>query len=297
MRGELFILPVDLLEAMVIATEGQMPPDDLTRIYGTAAGAGQKIRDQGNAAEVSNQEIEDYKSKIVKILETECLTIEQLKKKLGTNINLSHIVYSLCDSRVLARGATVRWDNNKHHYTAWANWLPHLTLDMPREQAQAVLIRNYIRSYGPVCLEDILWWTGIGKPEIMRQMKDLAGEMVEMSIDCFEGKFYICKEHFARLKAMKYLDEPLVNLLPSQDSYIVAYRRRGRHSMRDIYPKVHDRAGNILPVVLIDGQVEGIWDYRNNRVEYALLHRVDGSTQQEVKQKARSLTEFLRSHI
>ncbi len=297
MRGELFILPLEMLEAAVVATQEQFLTAEMARTYHSMARVMSKTKGETNPFEGSEYELDEYRDSIVRILEHECLTIEQLKKRLATNINISNLVYALCDARVLARGATVRWDNNKHHYTAWRNWLPELSPRISKDEAQAVLVKSYIKSYGPVCLEDIVWWTGFSKEDTARQMRNIHSEITEITINCFEGKYYLSNDLLPRLKSTRYLDEPTVNLLPSQDTYVVAYRRRTRHSPRDIYHKIHDRAGNVLPVILIDGQVEGVWDFGANQVEYMLFEKLDGITEYEIKQKARSLTDFLRAHL
>lgn len=297
MRGSLFILPLDIVEAALVATGEQLQNNDLAKTYCALAKTVEKAKGQSNPLEASEAELENYKRQIIQILENESLTMEQLKKRLDTHINISYIVYALCDAHMLIRGPTTRWDNNKHHYTAWENWLPEVTLQMPKEQARTTLVRQYIKSYGPVCLEDIIWWTGFGKDETVKTVTEMSSGIVEVSIDCFKGKFLLAKENLPRLKATKYYDEPIVSFLPSQDNYMVAYRRRGRHSLRDIYHKFHDGVGNVLPVILIDGQVAGIWDHSDNRVEYTLFDRVDVSTSQQVKQRASSVSEFLRKYL
>lgn len=297
MRGDLFIVPLDLVEAAIVATRDQFANNDLAKIYHAMARTVQKPTGEANPFEASESELEEHTKSIIGLLERECLTIEQLKKKLATRVNVSYIIYALCDSHILIRGPTVRWDNNKHHYTAWRNWLPGLTIRMTKEEAQTVLIMNYIKTYGPVSLEDIVWWTGFTREDTVKKLKELADQTVEVSIDCFEGKFILAKDHLPRLKLVKFLDEPLVNFLPSQDNYIVAYRKRSRHSLRDIYHKIHDRAGNVLPVVLVDGQVEGTWDHVNGKVEHTLFEKLDSGADYAVKLKAKSLGDFLKAHL
>lgn len=297
MRGDIVILPVYLAGPAIVATREQCHGNDLARTYHIMARMTQKARGETNTFEVSDAELEELRARIVRILSHECLTIEQLKKRLATHVNVSYIVYALCDASILIRGPTVRWDNSKHHYTAWENWLPGVTLDTSPDEARAILIKAYIRSYEPVCLEDVIWWTGFTKQDTSKVIKDLGADLTEIRIDCFEGRHLISKDGLNRLKSVKYLDEPVVNLLPSQDNYVVAYRRRSRHSVRDIYPRIHDRAGNVLPVILIDGQVQGVWDIVDNRVQYTLFEKTDASTAYEVNQKARSLEQFLRDNL
>jgi len=297
MRCSLFILPLDIVEAALVATKDQLLSSDMAKTYCALAKTVEKIKGQSNPFEASEAELENCKRLIVQLLKNESLTIEQLKKRLDTHVNISYIVYALCDDHQLIRGPTTQWDNNKHHYTAWANRLPQVSFQMPKEQARATLIKQYIKSYGPVCLEDIIWWTGFGKDETIKTLKELSSGIVEVSVDCFEGKFLLAKEDLLRLKATKYYDEPIVSFLPAQDNYMVAYRKRGRHSLRDIYHKIHDRAGNVLPVILIDGQVAGIWDRSDSKVEYTLFDRVDVSTAHEVKEKAATVSDFLRKYL
>lgn len=297
MRGSLFILPIDIVEAALVATAEQRQSNDLVKAYCVLAKTVEKTKGQSNPFEASKTELEDYERQIIQLLKNESLTIEQLKKRLDTHINISYVVYALCDAHKLIRGPTTRWDNNKHHYTAWENRLPEVAFEMPGEQARAILIKQYIKSYGPVCLEDIIWWTGFGKEETVRTIKEMGSGLVEVSIDCFEGKFFLAKEDQPRLKATKCYDEPMVSFLPAVDNYMVAYRKRGRHSLRDIYHKIHDKAGNVLPVILIDGQVAGIWDHSANKVEYTLFDRVDVSTAHEVKQRANTVSDFLTRYL
>ncbi|MDZ4245721.1 MAG: crosslink repair DNA glycosylase YcaQ family protein [Dehalococcoidia bacterium] len=294
-RGNIFILPVDMIEAAVVSTSGQ-PLNKNGTFFSRAA----KSHEKGmNCIRGSRkvQETVDHKSRIINLLRNASLTIEQMKKELDITDNISEIVYELCDSHVLARGPTTRWYNNKHQYTTWENWFPEIGFQMVKKQARAMLVQSYIKSYGPVSIEDIAWWTGFAKDETPGILDDISGGIEEITIDCFEGKFLVTADDFKTLKETKYSSEPVVNFLPSQDNYMVAYRRRGRQYLRDIYPRIHDRAGNVMATILVNGHVAGAWDIVRGTLEYSIFERIENSINSKVEETAVNLSAFLRENL
>lgn len=49
------------------------------------------------------------------------------------------------------------------------------------EEALARLLLNYIKQFGPVCLEDICWWFPLKKSLARKRLKDLQPKLVEIS--------------------------------------------------------------------------------------------------------------------
>jgi hypothetical protein len=57
------------------------------------------------------------------------------------------------------------------------------------------------------------------------------------------------------------MTKPQVFLLPALDPYIMGYKERDRFLDEKINAFIYDRSGNATYSVLIDGRIEGVWDW------------------------------------
>ena len=84
-------------------------------------------------------------------------------------------------------------------------------------------------------------------------------------------------------------------LLPMWDSTLLAYDDRRRLIPEDLRSLVIRRNGDVLPTLLIDGFVAGVWRPVEDGIEVAPLRPLDDDTWHDVTTEARALLEFLRS--
>lgn len=136
-------------------------------------------------------------------------------------------------------------------------WLPALN-ELPIEEAQAALLRRYLRSYGPAAPRDLAAWTGMNIGDVMPIWSRLRDELAEVNV---EGKVgWILREDLDLLQEGT-IDDQHVRLLPSFDSYMLGHHDKSHLVDEAHYKLVYRKAGWLSPVVLVAGRVAGIWSY------------------------------------
>jgi hypothetical protein len=92
-----------------------------------------------------------------------------------------------------------------------------------------------------------------------------------------------------------------VHLLPYFDVYLLAHRFKEHFLKPQFYKRVYRNQGWISPVVLINGQIAGVWSYKLSRkaveIEIELFARVDPRTRMQIKDRARELAELFQSPL
>ncbi len=131
-------------------------------------------------------------------------------------------------------------------------WPPNAK-KLERADAIAELARRYFTSHGPATLQDFANWTGLGITEA-RQGLEVAKDV--LSAEQYDEKdYWLSKEVAAHLKPPKGL-----HLLPGFDEFILGYKDRSAVLHADharlIVP---GNNGVFKPVIVLDGQVVGIW--------------------------------------
>ncbi|MBX3056359.1 MAG: AlkZ family DNA glycosylase [Anaerolineae bacterium] len=121
-----------------------------------------------------------------------------------------------------------------------------------REEALAELARRYFQSHGPATLADFVWWSGL---PIREARAGLALVETELQSEVVEGETYWLPPHPAILA----MPAAAAWLLPGFDEYYLGYKTRhvvldGRYDKRVVSVN-----GIFRPVIVIDGQIVGIW--------------------------------------
>jgi hypothetical protein len=114
------------------------------------------------------------------------------------------------------------------------------------------LIRRYVRSYGPVTVDDISWWTGFTKGRCRVAIGGL--DLREVTVDGWPGPLH----HIA---GDPPVEDPgnAVRALPLLDPYVQGYRDRVRFLDPDRHGFVYDGGGNSAPTLLHRGRIIGVW--------------------------------------
>ncbi|HEU4948968.1 MAG TPA: winged helix DNA-binding domain-containing protein [Kribbella sp.] len=143
-------------------------------------------------------------------------------------------------------------------YTNPHRWLPRFE-PLDATEALAELLRRYLHSYGPAAPQHFAQWLNAPKDFVAKLFRSLRDELQEVELDGSAAWL------LAGDTAMPTEPPTGVRLLPYFDSYVVGAHPRGL-----LYPgKAAERAlaggqaGN-FPVVLVDGQVAGVWHQRRS---------------------------------
>jgi uncharacterized protein YcaQ len=138
-------------------------------------------------------------------------------------------------------------------------WLPEPSV-LPVKEAETALFRRYLKSYGPVTLGDFNYWAGIRAKEAGVILKRMGAEVKEVNV---EGRpALILRQDLVTLRKPEPADS--VRLLPSFDSYLLGHRNKDHLVDAAHYKLVFRKAGWLSPVVLVNGKVTGVWNYKRN---------------------------------
>ena len=124
------------------------------------------------------------------------------------------------------------------------------TIRLSRDEALAELARRFFRSHGPATLRDFVWWSGLTTLDAKRGL-----EMNRVTKQIVDGTTY-----WSLGGSRARPRQPLVNLLPIYDEYLVAYR--DRIAVPYGPSMVPSRAGGFVKfqhALTIGGQVAGTW--------------------------------------
>jgi hypothetical protein len=168
-------------------------------------------------------------------------------------------------------------------YVAADRWLPEPY--EPPEQGVRHLVRRYLAAWGPATAADVAAWAGL-------QVADFRGALEEVGTRRFRDEQG--RQLFDVPRGpLPAADTPApVRLLPRFDNTILSHADRTR-VIADEHRKRVIRAGEVDPVVLVDGFVAARWRRKNGRVVVEWLSKVTRTAQSEVEDEARRLEAFL----
>jgi hypothetical protein len=145
-------------------------------------------------------------------------------------------------------------------------WLPNLK-QISDEKAKQSLFLNYFKSYGPAALVDFSKWSGNLATESESIMRSVRDGFHEVNYDGKKG--FILKEDLNELASVK-LPKNTLQLLPSFDSFLLGHARKDHLLDLKHYKKVYKNQWWISPVVLLDGQIIGIWSHKKKSKSYLI---------------------------
>jgi len=198
-------------------------------------------------------------------------------------------------SRILlllaAEGRIVRgrprgsWVSGQYRWSVVDAWLPDGVPPWSLREAQAELVRRWLRGFGPATIADLKWWTGLPMGQVRRAVAETGA--VEVDLDGTPG--LVLPDDLDPVPA----PEPWVALLPALDPTTMGW------AGRDFYlgphrPALFDRNGNAGPTIWLDGHVVGGWAQRaTGEVVLRLLEDVGTDATEAIEAEAARLTAWL----
>jgi hypothetical protein len=174
-------------------------------------------------------------------------------------------------------------------------WLTKLKARPIQEaEAQCVLLRKYLRAYGPATLNDFAHWSGLPVAQVRPLQAFLAEELAEVKM---EGEIcLLLREDLDLLKSAAGSGSS-IRLLPHFDPYLLAHREK-EHLLEDKhYKRVYRNQGWISPVLLVDGMIAGIWSHklqgRRLQVRIEPFTKLARATRDAIAREAESLASFI----
>jgi hypothetical protein len=259
MRGMVYLVRTDVLPVVFAATNRPVLNYALT--YARFRG-------------ISGPTLERAREEILSALADGPLTTAAIREKTALELDVAAAVTVMCAEGTLLRDRPVRdWKDRRTTYIPLATALPGVRLNSVREaDADVMLVRAHIRSFGPVLFEDTAWWTGLGRKRTRRALDALGDEVMSVTLLGAEGEFLMHAADVDELASVGAPPSPSIAFLPCLDPLLMGYRRRGRF-IDDVHrPLVFDAAGRSTSVVVVDGRVAGVWDATPDPEPRVLVH-------------------------
>ena len=244
---------------------------------------------------VAQKEYENTSKKIIEILKGRGLTAKEIKEELPGSINISGIVNLMCDQMLLIRGKPQKgWKSNLHTYHIFQEYFPDINLDIVNEtDAKEQLVKYYLDAFAPVTENDIAWWTGFTKNDVRGIIEKNSRNIVHVKINGLDNDYIMFSSDEKKFKSIKKPIEPVVNLLPVLDPYMMGYKDRQRYLNHKYYDYIFDRGGNATTTILLNGQVIGIWDFIELTIKIFLFEPIKENTLEQIYSNAKRIGEFI----
>ena len=172
-------------------------------------------------------------------------------------------------------------------------WIPHWK-DMPGEQAEEMLLRRYLRAFGPATPRDFALWTGMTLTEARAVWARVQSGFAPVEVEGWRAE--ILREDLEELAGTRF-EPPLVRLLPYFDTYLLGHKERDHLVDTEHQPRVYRPQGWVAPVVLVDGRALGVWKHAQEGDRLQVEVEKFGSLPQRVTvvihEEAKDLGRFL----
>jgi Winged helix DNA-binding domain len=160
-------------------------------------------------------------------------------------------------------------------------------VESPDESIQR-LLHGYLRAYGPATVADFAQFTLLRRPVITKALQALGDRVERLAGPAGEPLFDVPGS------SLPPEDVPAPpRLLPMWDSVLLAYADRSRVIPADHRPLVQRRNGDVLPALLVDGYVAGVWRPVEGGIEATAFARLDDEAWAGLAAEAAALVKFL----
>lgn len=220
---------------------------------------------------------------------------EQIKLRLGKKVREATAVFwnifrpSFCEGLICygpPRGQEVT-------FIRLDQWLPPQK-EWPELEARQILLRRYLRAYGPATPQDFSRWTGIAMSEVKAVFASLMDELVEVQSTNANG--FVLREDVVHLHNYK-LARPTLRLLPSFDPYLLGHADKSLLVDSQNYKRVYRSQGWLSHVVLLNGKAIGVWTYTRRSKFWSLaiepFKKFSKTLRAQILAEAASLQNFL----
>ncbi|MFI9328994.1 winged helix DNA-binding domain-containing protein [Kitasatospora sp. NPDC052868] len=150
------------------------------------------------------------------------------------------------------------------------------------------LVRRYLEGFGPASVADIAQFALVQRARVKKALQALADDLEQLEGPNGEELFDIPG---APRPAEDTPAPP--RLMAMWDSVLLAYADRSRVIPPDYRTLVIRRNGDVLPTLLVDGHVAGVWRPTEQGIEAAAFHDLPDDTWTQLATEAHSLTTLL----
>ncbi len=150
------------------------------------------------------------------------------------------------------------------------------------------LVLRYLEGFGPASVADVAQFAQVQRARARKALQALAGDL-----DWLEGPN---GEDLFDIPGAVHRDEDTPappRLMAMWDSVLLAYSDRSRIIPPNYRTLVARMNGDVLPTLLVDGYVAGVWRSVEGGIEATAFHRLPDDIWERLAAEARSLVAFL----
>jgi len=224
-------------------------------------------------------------------LRREELVAELNTASIATDKNrASHLLFRAELDGIVCSGAT---RGGRPTYALLEDRVPNKRL-LTRDEALANLARRYFTSRCPATRQDFSWWSGL--------TAGAAKQALEMVKSDFTSETIGSRDYWVS-NSLPVVETRMnaAYLLPAYDEMIISYRDRGPSLPFSAYNKIVSINGLFRPVIVVNGQVTGIWKRTIEKarvlVEPELFKEPDHATWRLIEEAAMQFGRFLGKEI
>jgi hypothetical protein len=159
---------------------------------------------------------------------------------------------------------------------------------MEPEAALGRLVLRYLEGFGPASVKDFAQFSMQQRSMTLRALEAASDRLV--TLEGPDG------EQYFDLQGAPLPDEDVPappRLMAMWDSTLLAYADRSRMIPPHYHKVVIRQNGDVLPTVLVDGAVCGVWRPSGDGVEVRVFHRIPGSAWEGLEEEAGRLVALL----
>jgi hypothetical protein len=172
-------------------------------------------------------------------------------------------------------------------------WIPHWQ-DVPREEAEGMLLRWYLRAFAPATAADFSMWSGITLTEARKIWERTQADLASVNVQGWTAE--VLRKDLHELTGAEF-EHPRIKLLPYFDSFLIGHREREHLAAMEHRRQIYRPQGWIAPVVLANGRVVAVWEHAREGNRLHLRVSKFGSISRPVaagiREEARDLARFL----
>ena len=156
------------------------------------------------------------------------------------------------------------------------------------EESMRVLAWRYLEGFGPASAADIAQFGMVNRPRARSALLALAGDLQRLDGPNGEELFDVP----GALRPDEDTPAP-PRLMAMWDSVLLAHADRSRVIPPDVRKSVMRMNGDVLPTLLVDGYVAGVWRTVEGRIEATAFHPLSDEAWEGLAAEARALQELL----
>lgn len=165
---------------------------------------------------------------------------------------------------------------------------------LSREEALAELAKRYFTSHGPATLKDFCWWSGLTGKDAKLGIALAQPPLASISVGAHR---YWLAETVAQVHPFA----EQIHFLPAFDEFTVSYCERSASLNPEIARQVITSNGIFKPIIVVDGQVVGLWKRtikpKNVVVELTFFYSLPSDLVDRIHEKANLYARYTEQEL